>query len=294
MRCCLFCRVVLTRATRSKEHVIPGWLLDHLGIRQQPTQPSVLASGGKDRLVQRDLTYDGFRAGRVCGCCNKGWMSKLEEASKPILVRLMSGELQPTCLCVAEQLVLGRWAAKTAYALSSTSDRFNTRIPPSHPVILRESAQALPPNVAVFAHQLPLAHDRWQRPTWLCSASAFRYDIAGRRPAEQEIKRLHHSSYKICLQFQRLLLLVASWSEAHWIPVYWRGIHQPIVPHPELAHYNRAAAEFPDHDGLARLASHTSLAVAHKSVVHAVDCLPAPPPVWLDLPPELWNFVTPR
>jgi hypothetical protein len=147
-------------------------LLDHLGMRKQRTLPSVLAAGGKEQLVQRDLTYDGFRAGQVCCGCNNGWMSKLEGDVKPIIVKLISGELDPAQMCPEEQLLLERWTAKTAYALSSTSKSFASRIPPSHPMGLRDITQQLPLSLAVFIHQLPAALDTWPRPTWLCSASA--------------------------------------------------------------------------------------------------------------------------
>ncbi|SRR6266404_5986332 len=63
---------------KSDEHIIPNWLIDHLGVRDLTITPTVtdVASG---RIVDlRKHAVSGFVAGTVCGACNNGWMSRLE------------------------------------------------------------------------------------------------------------------------------------------------------------------------------------------------------------------------
>jgi hypothetical protein len=72
---------------------------------------------------------------RLCAGCNNGWMSRLEERTKPILVRLLENE--PVLLDLDAQAEVARWAIKTAmvvegvenieHHLYSTSDRVAMR-----------------------------------------------------------------------------------------------------------------------------------------------------------------------
>jgi hypothetical protein len=45
----------------------------------------------------------------VCQSCNNGWMSRLENATKPILLKLVQGE--PTVLDREQQTLLAQWIA---------------------------------------------------------------------------------------------------------------------------------------------------------------------------------------
>jgi len=285
---CIFCKRTLTKVNRSKEHVFPVWLLEEMGARDRPIRPSEIAPSGREVILQRDLTYDGFQAGRVCGVCNKGWMSRLEDDIKPILTSLIRGKRSLKRLDSGAQALLAKWAAKTSYALSSTTQSFNIRMPSGHPASLVKPPHLPAPEVSVFAFQYESDDPiHAERPTWLASASTFRYEIDGEHAPDQEVHRLHHFSYKVCLGLNRLMLLVAAWPRP-WVQVYWEEIHMPLCRRSNLALYSRVPNEFPTDRSLARLAFHASLAVAHEEVTRHTTTLPAPPPMWLTLAPELW------
>jgi hypothetical protein len=256
---CIFCGTVLTKTTRSKEHVFAVWLLEELGFRNGPIRPSVVAPNGRDQVLVRDLTYDGFQAGRVCRVCNNGWMSQMEDDIKPILTGLIRGNISLKSLDRGALELVARWAAKTTYALSSTTQTFSVRIPAEHPASLALPPYTPAPEVSVFAFQCSTADaNEADRPTWLASASTFRYEIEGKGAPEEEIRSLHHNSYKVCVGMDKLLLLTAAWPSP-WVPVFWQEIHVPLWSRASTV-YSQPKSNFPSNRKLGRLAFHTSLA----------------------------------
>src|SRR6266536_830103 len=115
---CVFCNLVAERW--SEEHVIPKWLLNHLEITAQDqmfqgfsdpnaketTKPRIHASW---RLVE----------GRVCTACNSGWMSRFEDAVRPVLVDLIGQRRSLWELTAQESALVARWVVKTAYLLAN-------------------------------------------------------------------------------------------------------------------------------------------------------------------------------
>lgn len=108
-------------ANRSKEHVIPGWLLEELGI--QPADqfmgvhradlvdlPQSERSQGAHTLVQ----------GNVCTDCNLGWMSDLENRANPLLGAM--GKLQRIQLQRDDSVLLATWIFKTLILYSVTTN----------------------------------------------------------------------------------------------------------------------------------------------------------------------------
>jgi hypothetical protein len=116
---CLFCRQALTKSMATNEHVIAQWLLRQLRIGdrtirlagwQRGKQPS-LRSHSWSRLVISD----------VCVNCNSGWLSGLENEVKPFLPPLATGQRPVGSLTDGENLLLARWAAKTAFLIQRTA-----------------------------------------------------------------------------------------------------------------------------------------------------------------------------
>jgi hypothetical protein len=64
-----------------------------------------------------------FKAKVVCGDCNNGWMSLLENAAKKRLPRLMHG--LPPRLSRVDCAVLARWAAKTGLMFQASEAQDN-------------------------------------------------------------------------------------------------------------------------------------------------------------------------
>lgn len=102
-RQCIFC----TNSANTKEHVWPEW---------------VLAAVDQDRPLRFEMGNDPgflfsgeFKIGCVCGTCNNGWMSRLENEVKPFLEPLMCGVITP--LSHSFQTGLSVWAVKIAMVI---------------------------------------------------------------------------------------------------------------------------------------------------------------------------------
>jgi hypothetical protein len=108
LRRCVFCgREGLTR-----EHVWPNWINTilpegvELEVSKTQTDPKSEVTkplGSSWRSVSFDLTVR-----RVCRDCNGGWMSRLEEAAKPLLVPLILGG--SALLGAEDRQLLATWA----------------------------------------------------------------------------------------------------------------------------------------------------------------------------------------
>jgi hypothetical protein len=85
--------------------------------------------GKSEPIWFRNLQNLKFRC--VCESCNHGWMSTLENESKPILNPLLHDV--PAPLAAAEQAIVARWAMKTAMVFEAIApgpfgnERFYTR-----------------------------------------------------------------------------------------------------------------------------------------------------------------------
>jgi hypothetical protein len=113
---CIFCGA---RPPLSYEHVFGKWLwkLDHTGEGVH----EILVDGGEP-IVQRKRGLFTRRLKIVCSTCNEGWMSGIEEAAKPLLVK-MFGSPSQISLSADDQLALARWAFKTAVVARYVTDR---------------------------------------------------------------------------------------------------------------------------------------------------------------------------
>src|SRR6185369_10157223 len=89
-RSCLFCTNPLTE--RAREHVIPQWLIDYLGVRDEDLLQGIAQTQDGALLKQRTHVAQTFVEGRVCKECNNGWMSSLENQVRSLLTDLMSGQ----------------------------------------------------------------------------------------------------------------------------------------------------------------------------------------------------------
>lgn len=219
---CAFCDTRLTRKNRSKEHIIPKWLLDFLQIRDEKINPTHFSAEGKTQTT-RNHTLDGLLEGKICKPCNGGWMSDLEQQAELILKPLITGERVLVELNENERQIVGRWTAKTAYALNSSSN-YLKNVPVEHLKFIRTNTHSLPDKVSSYGQQHHGARSFYwiQSPTWLLhSVSESLEDISS---------ELNKCSYKIALQFGKLMLLIAYIPMDKIYPVLWKGIHIPLIP----------------------------------------------------------------
>lgn len=105
-RRCIFCDGYPV----TKEHMWPDWLRGYIPRTKTNfhSQSGILfrsSADTKTRLHSGDP--HSMRVRWVCGPCNSGWMSRLQAQTKPILIRLLSGERYS--LRKREQAMLATW-----------------------------------------------------------------------------------------------------------------------------------------------------------------------------------------
>jgi hypothetical protein len=219
---CVFCNTPLTRENRSKEHIIPQWLLDFLNVREEKIQPTHFSNRG-ETLSTRKHTLEGLLAGQICEVCNCGWMSELEQVAMPILKPLILGTSTVVELNDTERQILSRWTAKTAFALNSSSNYFKN-IPSAHFEHIRLNSDCLPLKVSSYGQQ----HQGDRTFYWIQSAT---WKLKGNSNNISELAtELKNNSYKIAFQFGKLMLLIGYIPLEKIYPVIWKGIHVPLLP----------------------------------------------------------------
>jgi hypothetical protein len=241
---CLFCSAHLLLG-RSKEHVLPQWLLEHLNIGDIDISPTHFTSQGTARSTRRHK-LEALQEGRVCTNCNTGWMSRLEVDCKAILTPVFAEARSPADLSSEDRFRVARWTAKTAYVLNSASN-FDQVVPLEHYSMLRDNPSALPTGVLVVAqeHDGEKSFSWWQGAAWQIEGQ----DLSG-------LESLQARTYKTSFQLGRLLLSVAWWPHPGWLFSLWRGVHIPFWPERgRVAYFDPIGQEFPWNDSDQALAT---------------------------------------
>lgn len=107
---------------RSKEHVIPRWLLTKLGINKYPITTTHYAAFGGAISRRGPMSLSALVNGRICEACNNGWMSSLERSVQPIVERMLDWEKGALRDIDFHHGILARWSAKTALVLNHHSN----------------------------------------------------------------------------------------------------------------------------------------------------------------------------
>jgi hypothetical protein len=152
-------------------------------------------------------------------------MSSLENLAKPILIPLIDGQRSIFGFTTDERLVLARWAAKTAYALNSSSN-LEDKVSASHPQELKASVTCLPSGVAVFIQQHGLEDKHTRYLSWIQQNQWLQMLV----PESGDEHSNVNGGYKIGLQFGRLMFLVAYWPYHGWRFVVGTGMHVALWP----------------------------------------------------------------
>jgi len=110
-RKCIFC----TETATSIEDAWPRWLLRRLpGSRSS----IMYAERGAGAVLESWPTKSAaIRVKRVCGHCNNGWMSRLENRAKPVIESLIDDRRDALHLKSMQSIAV--WAVKTAMVLES-------------------------------------------------------------------------------------------------------------------------------------------------------------------------------
>src|SRR6266536_1822202 len=83
---CLACGP--TTATPSGEHIFASWLLKEFDPDISMSLFRRFADGSR-RQERVEIRLDSFRLKQLCEPCNNGWMSRLEDSVKPIILSLI-------------------------------------------------------------------------------------------------------------------------------------------------------------------------------------------------------------
>jgi len=145
---CLACGPTLS--PESREHIFPRWILKTFGSLNLTMGLDRKLHDGGTVPVRREYRLDSFKLKAVCSTCNTGWMAKLEEAAKPVILGLINDALHLSALDIDQKDLLARWAAKTAI-IESHSVGAECPISPSFLRHLMHSIYRNPGNFAVAA-----------------------------------------------------------------------------------------------------------------------------------------------
>lgn len=228
---CLFCGAI-GPAILTDEHIVPQWLLRHLGLTTDVQMFQGVASSETGELAAPPRVHGSFRfvEGRVCGTCNSGWMERLESAARPALIELIDRKREISSLSSAESAIIGKWAAKTAY-LHTYVSQLRRPVQLDHLRSLNGDGGAPHSDVGVFA-----AQDEHIKPSGYIQSNYWPELVPPGTAANGEPPR---DSYKIGLQLGHLYLLVAFWPHPLALLQPKRGLHIPILPgnsRPEVTH----------------------------------------------------------
>lgn len=105
---CIFCG----QRANTDEDIFPQWLLREVG----PQPMKAVRTGPAPR--ERRVKSLKLKARIVCKTCNNEWMSRLEQAAKPILIRMLRDE--QFYLDQAAQNTLAKWAVKMSMVSEHT------------------------------------------------------------------------------------------------------------------------------------------------------------------------------
>jgi hypothetical protein len=221
-KACLFCGAGGPGAL-SKEHVIPLWLLEFLGLADDDEMFHGVAQSATGLLAEPPRIHSSFTFvdGRVCEKdCNNGWMERLENAARPILVPLMQDRGVET-LSVGEVAVLGKWAAKTAY-LHTWAGMGGRPVQLEHLRALKGDDGVPVQGVTLFA--MKATH---KKPTAYVGGGAWPQLGTPQMEPDGQPPR---NAYKIGLQFGCLHLLVAFWPDPASLLLPATGVHVQVSP----------------------------------------------------------------
>jgi hypothetical protein len=146
---CAFCG---TTGKLTGEHVLGDWL-SLIGLDLDPV---VHVTGPLNRLVREVGVTPPFRrtVRDVCGPCNNGWMSQLEDVAKRTLTPFILGE--PGRLARNDQGAVAAWLQKTALVamlVSSEQERAGGYgLPPAEYRALYDQRSAMEPLPASQVH----------------------------------------------------------------------------------------------------------------------------------------------
>ncbi len=153
-RTCLGCGVELCEDVVTLEHILPQWLAAEIEMPNVKLRHFRHDDGTNGNTLLREHGLNRYATRQVCFRCNGGWMSRLENQAKPLILSLMKGERSVLVLTDDERRILSRWAVKTAF-LITTSEATKFPMPWEVLYALGRYEASGPERCVVFGSQQP-------------------------------------------------------------------------------------------------------------------------------------------
>jgi len=219
---CIFCGASIKRNNKSKEHVIPRWLIDSLNFHEIKLYGKGTSFPNVPEIIFNQSSYGIYSLvlGNVCKLCNTSWMAELENNTKPLLLAVLD-DRSPTILSKEQCLILSNWIYKTAITLNYQAD-YKKIIPMKHVKDFYLNKK-VPTNV-----NIDLA---------FCREIDLHWYIGGNKKLvllnrSKELKVLN-KSYIITLQINHLLLKI-TWSPDSTVQILPIPVSYVIRIHPQV------------------------------------------------------------
>ena len=201
-RSCVGCGVELTGGVITREHALAQWLGAEIELPGASLKQYLHDEDKTEDELLRRHGLNNFAIKNVCVNCNGGWMSRLENLAKPLILGLINQGTALRDLLPHDRLVISRWAVKTAFVILSIQQT-RYELPWRMFQSLGTDEERGPDECFVFAGQLSMLPDGFSytcHPNILSEAQApvqFRVGFA--------VNRLHFVVIIPVLEGQRVL-----------------------------------------------------------------------------------------
>lgn len=201
-RRCVGCDIELAGGAATREHVLAQWLADEISLPGVNLKQYLHDEDKAENELLRSHGLNNFVVKNVCADCNGGWMSRLENQAKPLILGLISEQTALRNLLPNDRLIVSRWAVKTALMILS-NQRTKYELPWRVFQNLRTDEERGPDGCFVLAAQLLMLPNGFSytcRPNIFSEAQApvqFKVGFA--------VNRLHFVVVVPVLEAQRVL-----------------------------------------------------------------------------------------
>lgn len=124
----------------TRDHVLPNWLVAHIGAQGRLSDEI----RGSVRMGRLEVVSKHF-----CEACNSGWLNRLDEVARPLVVPMVKGE--PITVSLDDQMLLSTWATRLFLGLEMTTPGKPRAFPPDRYHWFRRHTLPLPGTLIFIA-----------------------------------------------------------------------------------------------------------------------------------------------
>ncbi|GAB1263174.1 hypothetical protein [Aurantivibrio plasticivorans] len=169
---CIFCE---KEGKLSREHLWPDWL-GKMYIRKGDEKHTFGAKTYANKALKNDGVYErpghlfSLKIRAVCSKCNNGWMSGIENKTKPIILKMIEGK---KCKISKEELeALSFWVALKVVVAEHANNKEDLSVTPSSDRRLMMEDKKIPNYLNIFIGNHSTGHNSaWLRYSWTMAYS---------------------------------------------------------------------------------------------------------------------------